>query len=218
MCAKLILKRNNEGIIPDSYLKPSAKLCDLDYKCYQKCELCVGVYRERFLQEVRLPWTWKRGWAVAAQRGGLSRGELTAGEGEGVKGDQAGCGAARIEAPLRAGTCLWYRPLPTILGQESSHRAAPLLPSPVGTQPLGPVKPSCFEKVLFPAPQLFSYICPLLVCRHPPASPRPGPPHPATPAPRPSWAGSLRVPRAPSFHPVCSWLHFSLPIPAWAPV
>ena len=37
--AKLILPRNNRNNTRQ-YLKPSAKLCDLDYKCYQNCELC----------------------------------------------------------------------------------------------------------------------------------------------------------------------------------
>lgn len=39
------IKRGNNT---RQYLKPSAKLCDLDYKCYQNCALCVGVRRERF--------------------------------------------------------------------------------------------------------------------------------------------------------------------------
>lgn len=116
---------------------------------------------------------------MALQRGGPPVGNLQLERGR--RGGQAGWGAARREAPPGQALGPRYRPFPTIPGQESSppenaNRAARLLPSPTEGQHLGPVKPSCFEKVPFLALQRFSYICALLVCHHPPASSQHPPP------------------------------------------
>lgn len=81
------------------YLKPSAKLLDLDYKCYQNCELCGST-------EGTLPQRGAAGWGLESGLGfGSVEGTVWRGEGA-APGGGNGSGVAKVGGGAWVGAVL----------------------------------------------------------------------------------------------------------------